>query len=422
MNCPVCAAELEIDATFCGACGFRMRARRGSLVGVTIDGRYHVEARIAAGGFGAIYRAHDEHDDRVVALKVLHGDLASDAGLAARFRREGTTLSSLRSPHTVSTYAVGEADDGTLYIAMELLRGESLHDRFRAYGSLPWRSVLGILRGVCASLAEAHALGIVHRDLKPANIHLEPDPTPDHVKVIDFGIAKLMSGSISDDGSDLTRVGTAVGTLDYMSPEQLVGTPADGRSDIFTLGIVAYEMIVGQRPFADATGPTSLMTALFTRVPMPPSAVADVPAELDALVLRCLEREVGHRFASVEELDAAIADLLARHPEPPRATLLQSLADAVGASPFLGEENTVRDRPILLSDQRLLSDLADQDFALASTSPSAPQMPGPADEATVVEAFDFHPPADPPVEDEPAPAPRRTPVGHARQRERAIRA
>ena len=319
MMCPSCSADLAADAMFCAECGYRMRGRR-SLVGVTIGDRYRVDARIAAGGFGTIYRGIDIVSGREAALKVLHADLAADPNLAARFRREGTTQSSLRNPHTVQTFGVGEAGDGTLFIAMELLRGESLHERFRVCGPLAWRSVLRIMRGVCSSLAEAHALGIVHRDLKPANIHLEAEPVPDFVKVLDFGIAKLMSGSALDDAGELTRVGTAVGTLDYMAPEQLVGGECDGRTDIYTLGVVAYEMITGQRPFQDATGPTSLITAVFTRQPVLPSQLMpDAPVELDAILMRCLARDTAERFANVQELDAAIGQLLAVTDEPTTA-------------------------------------------------------------------------------------------------------
>ena len=309
-TCPSCATELELDAVFCGQCGARVRARRTTLVGADLDGRFHVDAKIAEGGFGSIYRATHLASKHVVALKVLHSELAADDNLAARFRREGETLSSLSSPHTVSVYEVGETDDGTLYIAMELLVGESLLDRFRARGPLPWRGVLEIMKQVCRSLGEAHALGIIHRDLKPANIHLE---TNDHVKVLDFGIAKLMRGSDSDDGEDLTRVGQAVGTLEYMAPEQLIGSSTDGRSDIYGLGVVMYEMVTGRRPYADATGPTSLVAAVMTQPLVPPSKLYDcrcVPAAVDAILLECLAKDPKDRYANVGALIAAIDEVL----------------------------------------------------------------------------------------------------------------
>jgi serine/threonine-protein kinase len=307
-TCPSCLIEIEADAVFCGHCGARVRAsrRRQTLVGRELDGRFHVEAKIAEGGFGSIYRATHLGSGHVIALKVLHAELAADANLAARFRREGEMLSMLRSPHTVSVFELGETDDGTLYIAMELLRGESLLDRFRKRGPLPWRSVLDMMTGVCRSLGEAHALGIVHRDLKPGNIHLE---VGDQAKVIDFGIAKLMRGSDVDDGEDLTRVGQAVGTLEYMAPEQLIGGTCDGRADIYALGVVVYEMLTGRRPYADATGPTSLVAAVMTQPLVAPSRLyppGAIPLEVDVLVLRCLAKDPKDRYNNVAELISEI--------------------------------------------------------------------------------------------------------------------
>jgi serine/threonine-protein kinase len=310
---------MPAGAVFCGECGERT-PRRSSLKGMLLDGRYRIEKKLAAGGFGAIYRATHVPSGAVVALKVLHADIASDPHLSARFRREAAALASLRDPHTVTTYDHGQAPDGTLFIAMELLTGRSLYDEHVARGEIPWRRMLTIMRGVCSSLVEAHARGIVHRDLKPANIHLERDDRDeDFVKVLDFGIAKVLDGSDIDDGSDLTRVGQAIGTLEYMSPEQIVGGETGGRSDLYTLGLVAYEMITGKRPFADATGPTSLMTALMTRTPVPPSTLFHrecFPVEVDALILRCLARDPSERFASAAELAEAIDAILAAHPEP----------------------------------------------------------------------------------------------------------
>jgi serine/threonine protein kinase len=218
------------------------------LVGAVLDRRYRIEFRLAAGGFGAIYRAVHVISRRAVALKVLHTNLARDPEVVARFRREAAALGQLRSPHTIKAYDFGETKDGLLYIAMELLQGESLYERYAALGPLPWRRLVAIARQVCSALAEAHALGIVHRDLKPTNIHLEYiDGNPDYVKVLDFGIAKILLGSTLDN-ADLTRSGHMIGTFDYMAPEQMVGGQTSGQSDIYTLGIVMYEMLTGERP------------------------------------------------------------------------------------------------------------------------------------------------------------------------------
>ncbi len=317
--CRSCARPLAADTAFCGYCGQRLSSR-DPLVGTLLDGRYQIDAKIAAGGFGTIYRATHTSSGRQVALKVLHEQLSHDASVSARFRREAVAMSSLCDPHTVTTYELGEDSDGTRFIAMELLHGESLADRFTACGSLHWRTVLSILRSVCSSLGEAHALGIVHRDLKPANIFLCQQPTPDYVKVLDFGIAKILHGSNMDDGSELTRAGQMIGTLEYMSPEQLIGGELDGRTDIYTLGIVAYEMITGRRPFAEAGNAPALITALFTQTAPAPSMLVRVPAQVDQLLLRCLERDPPERFANVTELAAAIDRILAARPTPRSTT------------------------------------------------------------------------------------------------------
>ncbi|HEU0035397.1 MAG TPA: serine/threonine-protein kinase [Kofleriaceae bacterium] len=309
MTCSACTGPWHLGTAFCASCGERLHDR---FVGTLLDERYRIEARIAAGGFGTIYRAIALATNQPVAIKVLHAQHTSDPSVSARFRRESIAMSSLRDPHTVTTLEIGEDAGGTRFIVMELLQGQSLADRFAATGPLHWRTVLSIVRAVCSSLAEAHALGIVHRDLKPANIFLAQHPAPDFVKVLDFGIAKILHGSNIDDGNELTRIGQAIGTLEYMSPEQLIGGDVDHRTDIYTLGVVAYELLTGRRPFADVTGPTGLVTALMTRRPPPPSTVArgPLPPELDGVLLRCLEREAPDRYGNVGELIAVIDRML----------------------------------------------------------------------------------------------------------------
>ncbi|HEX7836847.1 MAG TPA: serine/threonine-protein kinase [Kofleriaceae bacterium] len=285
--------------------------RRDPLVGTVLDQRFRVEAQLAAGGFGAIYRATDVLSDAEVALKVLLPKVARDPMVVARFRREGKTLASLRDPHTITAYELGEAPDGTLYIVMELLRGESLYQRFRALGPMPWRRVLHIARGVCSSLAEAHALGIVHRDLKPANIHLEDrDGDPDFVKVLDFGIAKIVQGN-GLENTQLTQAGQMIGTVDYMSPEQMIGGELTPASDIYTLGVVIYEMITGKTPFADVKAATAILAAVLTRTPEPLSSHVPVPARLDSIIARCLERDQENRYTDVADLVEALAAVAA---------------------------------------------------------------------------------------------------------------
>jgi eukaryotic-like serine/threonine-protein kinase len=277
------------------------------LLGTVIDRRYRIEFRLAAGGFGAIYRAQHVISRRHVALKILHANLATEPEIVARFRREAEALGKLRSPHTVKAFDYGQTSDGVLYIAMELLQGESLYERYRALGPLPWQRMVTIARQVCDSLGEAHDLGIVHRDLKPTNIHLEEvGGDPD----LDFGIAKILHGSTLDN-ADLTRTGQMVGTFDYMAPEQMVGGQTSGQSDIYTLGIVMYEMMTGERPFGDPETPAAMLTAILAQTPSPMSTFVEVPDELEAIVSRCLERDLVTRYASVHEVDADLERVLA---------------------------------------------------------------------------------------------------------------
>lgn len=277
-----------------------------SVVGTVLGERYRVEARIAGGGFGAtIYRASDITNGRAVALKVLHAGLIGQDDLVARFRREAAVLAHLHDPHTVRAYDFGETPEGTLYIAMELLEGESLQHRYRATRRLPWRRVLDIAEQVCASLAEAHAHGIIHRDLKPTNIYLERG---DVVKVLDFGVAKILSDSDLDDDV-LTRSGQMVGTFDYMAPEQLIGSACTPQTDLYALGLVIYEMIAGARPFGSERSPTAMLKAMMRPVPTALSSISDAPHELDAVIDKLLDPDPMQRYASAREL-AAVLDVV----------------------------------------------------------------------------------------------------------------
>ncbi len=286
-----------------------MIERVDPLLGTVLDGKYRLDLRLASGGFGAIYRASHVETDVELAVKVVHARLASDPGIVARFKREGEALTALRSPHTITAYELGETPEGVLYIAMELLRGVNLYQRFRDDGPLPWRRMVAIALGVCRSLSEAHALGVVHRDLKPTNIHLEPRGAEgDFVKVLDFGIAKILHHSHFDN-ADLTTAGLMIGTLDYMSPEQMVGGEITGASDLYTLGIVIYEMIAGKRPFPELPTAASVLAAML-KPPPPLASAAIVPAELDRIVMKCLERDAEERYQTADELAADLARLL----------------------------------------------------------------------------------------------------------------
>ncbi|HEY4239735.1 MAG TPA: serine/threonine-protein kinase [Kofleriaceae bacterium] len=277
--------------------------------------RYILEECIGSGAFGAVYRARQLGTQRPVALKILHEQLAGDPALVERFRREAAITCSLRSPHTITVYEVDTTPDGRPYFAMELLAGKSLEET-RRDGPMPWQRAFEILVGVCRSLEEAHALGIVHRDLKPEHIFLESrHGNPDFVKVLDFGIAKRLTAESWD---ERTAAGQLVGTPEYMSPEQVLGRPIDGRSDLYTLGVLAFTLIAGQTPFADVVGLAGLAMAHLDRVPVPLGSLVDVPASVDRIVARCLAKDPDRRYADARALCASLERALAGGAETPR--------------------------------------------------------------------------------------------------------
>ncbi|MCL4227617.1 MAG: serine/threonine protein kinase [Myxococcales bacterium] len=349
MNCPSCQAPLPPGARFCGVCGHQIPApapaaarppapsptpppgapggrsaprppgiavgRRSKdvdpFVGQVLNNRFKIESKLGEGGFGAVYKGVQTGTGRKVALKLLHPEMTRDENLVARFRREGLVLCNLRDPHTITTYDFDQTPDGTLYIAMELLEGKSLHQVFHSEAPIDWRRVLKIVAQMCSSLGEAHQQGIVHRDLKPENIYLEHrGGDPEFVKILDFGIAKVMRGenTVDPGAPQLTATGQTLGTLEYMSPEQLMGKQLDGRSDVYALGVLAYELLTGRLPFPDARGPAALITAQLKQTPRPPSQAnpgGDIPPGVDRIVLKTLEKNKDHRFPDVASLAEA---------------------------------------------------------------------------------------------------------------------
>jgi serine/threonine-protein kinase len=281
------------------------------MIGRTLNNRYIVEAKIGEGGFGAVFLGKQIATGREVALKILHPHNVSDSTIVARFRREAEACSKLRDPHTVTTYDFDEAEDGTLFLAMELLRGRSLHLLQKSEGPFPPKRVLGILDQVAQSLGEAHANGIVHRDMKPENVIIERREEQDYVKVLDFGIAKMISGD--REVQALTAVGQTLGTLEFMSPEQLRGQTLDGRSDIYALGMMAYEMLTGGLPFKNAKSPIEIINFHMKEAPPPPSALRpelEIPEAVDEVIQKMVAKSRDDRHANAEELRAHIARAL----------------------------------------------------------------------------------------------------------------
>jgi len=278
---------------------------------MTLTGRqigvYRVESRLGAGGIGDVYLAHDSKLNRPVAIKVL-SDAVADAAARGRFQREAQTASSLNHPHIVTVHDVGEIDDRQ-YLVTEFVDGGTLRDWART--DRTWPQIVELLVGVADGLAAAHAAGIIHRDVKPENILVAKNG---YAKLADFGLAKLFEGS-DDEAVTLTlapgrtRPGTIVGTVAYMSPEQASGLPLDGRSDVFSFGVVLYELLAGRLPFA---GPTSL--DVLERIRHQPAApLGDaVPPALRAIVEKALEKDPAARYQSMREM---VVDLrrLVRH-------------------------------------------------------------------------------------------------------------
>jgi serine/threonine-protein kinase len=277
-------------------------------------GSYQLGELLGRGGMGEVYRASHRMLARPAAIKLIRGDViaAGDREAARqavrRFRREAEAAARLTSPHTVALYDFGITGDDTLFLVMELLHGKDLQTLVRDHGPMPASRAIYVLRQVCESLHEAHAAGLVHRDIKPANIHLGRVGTEhDYVKVLDFGLVKSIPGGAFDESLGTATVITP-GTPAYMPPEAALGGTIDGRSDIYSLGCVAYFLLTGHLVF-EADTPLQVVARHLRTDPMPPSRLAPfpVPPALDRLVLACLAKKPEERPRSAAELSRALA-------------------------------------------------------------------------------------------------------------------
>jgi beta-lactam-binding protein with PASTA domain len=259
---------------------------------VTLDGRYHIVERIAAGGMGEVVRAHDAVLAREVAIKVLHRSLAGDQGFVDRFRREARAAASLSHPNIVAVYDWG-AVDGIYYMVMEFVRGRAVRDLLNANVRLEPAQATDIVRQTLLALEAAHEQGIVHRDIKPENILVTDAGV---VKVADFGLARAYA-----DGK-VTQASGVQGTVQYLSPEQIRGEPADPRSDLYALGVVTYELLTGRLPFTGETAMSIAYKHLSGRVPKPSAVVANIPPELDGFVSSATDRDRELRPESATEM------------------------------------------------------------------------------------------------------------------------
>src|SRR3982075_2880575 len=274
--------------------------------GTIIDGRYKVVSRLGSGGMAAVFLREDQHRGRKVALKLLHRRFAEDPGFVERFRREAQSAAALQHPNVVGVYDRGSYDD-TYYIAMEYLSGRSLKQLIRQEAPLDPVRAIDLTVQILQAARFAHRRGVIHRDLKPHNVIVDDSG---HAKVTDFGIARAGA-------SDMTETGSIIGTAQYLSPEQAQGHSVSARSDLYAIGIVLYEMLAGRVPF-DGESAVTIALKQVSEAPVPPSAYnSAVTAQLDAVVLRALEKDPDQRFGDAEEFIAALVAVRAQIEQMP---------------------------------------------------------------------------------------------------------
>jgi serine/threonine protein kinase len=327
VRCLNCAALCAETHSFCFACGTELgpassKTREDPLLGQTLPGGYRVTHLVGVGGMGRVYCAEQVALGRTVAVKVVHPHLADDERTGARFLNEARAASRLSHPNSVAIFDFGRTADGHPYIVMEYLRGRDLGRVAQGEGPLPLRRVVDILRQTLVALDEAHALGILHRDLKPDNIVLEPLRSGlDFVKVVDFGLAKLLKGDALNSPT-LSSPGLVCGTPEYMSPEQARGDALDGRSDLYSVGVVLFELLAGRVPFVADTVPKTLLLHLTEPAPDPRDVVPEraIPAPFAKLAIRALAKSREDRMQTARGFaDALDAALLESEGRPPLA-------------------------------------------------------------------------------------------------------
>jgi eukaryotic-like serine/threonine-protein kinase len=343
MKCESCGHSNLDGARFCASCGALLPAdQKGPdpMIGQLIGGRFRVTGVLGEGGMGIVYVGEQQMGSTVrkVAIKTLHAHLSKDPSVLARFHRECGTVAQLEHPNTIKVYDFGATQDGTLYIAMEFVAGRPLADVIRE-GALAPERVIKILRQACGALDEAHETGIIHRDLKPENVILTNRAgETDFVKLLDFGIAARSESADAQKEQKLTQQGMVLGTPPYMSPEQFTGKALDARSDIYSLGVMAYEMLTGRLPF-EADTPWQWATQHMTAQPTPFETAApskSIPSGMRQAILRSLSKEREQRQNSAREFFAEVSDgsrITVEAPPPPGAAHVKTGTAAMEQAP-----------------------------------------------------------------------------------------
>ncbi len=346
LQCPRCGRQFSNDVLVCPSDLSPLQADAtlsdipiDPLLGRVFDGKYRLDERLGGGGMGTVYRATHLLIDRPVALKVLSQRFVGDQTAQQRFRREARAAGRMQHPNAVTVTDFGATDDGYLYIVMELLEGRTLRDLLAHEGPLDPARAVSIMLQACAAVGAAHDAGLIHRDLKPANIFIEQRPNlPAIVKVLDFGVAKFAVEEHDDDYKTLTQVGAIIGTPRYMSPEQCSGAaPLTPASDVYSLGIILYELLTGAVPF-NADTPLGVALKQVSETPRPlREIVPSIPADVEKVVLKALAKNPQERRQNANELRQdlhGIADDLGlEHADSTNPPTLESLRSAGTESP-----------------------------------------------------------------------------------------
>jgi len=304
------------------------------ILGTTIAGRYRVESRLGEGGMGSVYRVEHTAMRKKLALKLLHREMTRQPEMVARFEREALAAAHIEHPNVAGATDFGKLDDGLCFLVLEYVEGVSLRALVEK-GPLDPRRAVHIARQMLSALRRAHELGIVHRDLKPENVQLvEKDGDPDFVKVLDFGIARVPIGSLTggEEGTSLTRSGMVYGTPEYMAPEQALGQEVDGRSDLYSTGVILFEMLAGKRPYDNKDKVALLGQHVAGVIPSVRERMPDQPITeaLDTIVARLMAKSPSERFANAAEAIEAFDSL---DTEPPRSITMSVTRSLSQATP-----------------------------------------------------------------------------------------